>query len=59
MKILCPKCKGKGYKFDSSCLFLTVMAPFAMFLDSLADKNSGLTRKKCNKCQGKGEIIYE
>jgi len=57
--ILCPKCKGSGEVFDSSSLVLTVMLPFAMWLDSTDDSGIKYTKKECPLCEGYGDLEYD
>jgi RecJ-like exonuclease len=51
MKIICPRCKGKGEVID----WLPILGTAGILaLYSLADRE--LTRETCGKCKGKGSI---
>ena len=54
MKILCPRCKGRGVVFDPMSLMFTIGLPFALLCD--AGDDSGPTKKLCPTCKGKGKI---
>lgn len=54
MKVLCPKCKGRGVVFDPAALLFTVMLPFVLFCD--AGDDSGPSKRPCPTCGGKGKI---
>jgi len=58
MEIICPKCKGRRKVFNPECLFLTICAPIAMFVDWL-DGDDGyvkMSKRDCPTCKGKGRL---
>lgn len=54
----CPKCKGSGVVFNRISVLFTVCLPLVWGLEKLMldDEDEGLTRARCPKCDGEGEV---
>lgn len=56
MKIVCPKCKGRGYINDIAAFVFTAgLFPLFDWITGGDDADKP-TKDKCPKCKGKGSI---
>ena len=60
MKVICPICKGKGYRINwGGLLCMSIMSPFIYLVERNEDPNDRclVSKETCYKCNGKGSVI--